>query len=109
MESGIEADHFWNMDFGEIMTQISANEKRRLEDLRAKAYMDHRLSEMMAFAFNDPAKMPKVEEAYPFVKDNLDQTNERSEEEPDWKKDQIIFMQQAQKIKQFNKDKGGGN
>ena len=97
------------MDFGEIMTQISANEKRRLEDLRAKAYMDHRLSEMMAFAFNDPAKMPKVEEAYPFVKDNLDQTNERSEEEPDWKKHQIIFMQQAQKIKQFNKDKGGGN
>ena len=97
------------MDFGEIMTQISANEKRRLEDLRAKAYMDHRLSEMMAFAFNDPAKMPKVEEAYPFVKDNLDQTNKISEEEPDWKKDQGIFMQQAQKIKQFNKDKGGGN
>lgn len=92
------------MDFGEIMTQISANEKRRLEDLRAKAYMDHRLSEMMAFAFNDPAKMPKVEEAYPFVKDNLDQTNKISEEEPDWKKDQVIFMQQAQKIK----DKGGG-
>ena len=81
------------MDFGEIMTQISANEKRRLEDLRAKAYMDHRLSEMMAFAFNDPAKMPKVEEAYPFVKDNLDQTNKISEEEPDWKKDQVIFMQ----------------
>ncbi len=97
------------MDFGEIMTQILANEKRRLEDLRAKAYMDHRLSEMMAFAFNDPAKMPKVEEAYPFVKDNLDQTNKISEEEPDWKKDQVIFMQQAQKIKQLNKDKGGGN
>lgn len=97
------------MDFGEIMTQISANEKRRLEDLRAKAYMDHRLSEMMAFAFNDPVKMPKVEEAYPFVKDNLDQTNKISEEEPDWKKDQVIFMQQARKIKQFNKDKGGGN
>ena len=71
------------MDFGEIMTQISANEKRRLEDLRAKAYMDHRLSEMMAFAFNDPAKMPKVEEAYPFVKDNLDQTNKISKEEPE--------------------------
>ena len=97
------------MDFGEIMTQISANEKRRLEDLRAKAYMDHRLSEMMAFAFNDPAKMPKVEEAYPFVKDNLDQTNERSEDEPDWKQDQAILMQQAKRIKQFNKDKGGGN
>ena len=88
---------------------MSANEKRRLEAVRAKAYMDHRLSEMMAFAFNDPAKMPKVEEAYPFVKDNLDQTNKISEEDPDWKKAQVIFMQQAQKIKQFNKDKGGGN
>lgn len=95
------------MDFGEIMTQINANEKRRLEDLRAKAYMDHRLSEMVAFAFNDPAKMPKVEEAYPFVKDPVEETTEP--DEPDWKKDQALLMQQAQRIRQFNKDKGGGS
>lgn len=91
------------------MTQIKANEKRRLEDLRAKAYMDHRLSEMMAFAFNDPAKMPKVEEAYPFVRDKVQQVEETSSQEPEWKQDQIILMQQAQRIRQFNKDKGGGN
>ncbi|QDR72910.1 hypothetical protein FOD75_07460 [Limosilactobacillus reuteri] len=97
------------MDFDEIMTQIAANEKRRLEDLRAKAYMDHRLSEMMAFAFNDPAKMPKVEEAYPFVKDENEQAEQQSVSEPEWKKDQLLLMQQAQRIKQFNKNKGGGS
>ncbi|MBB1080251.1 hypothetical protein H5S09_02625 [Limosilactobacillus sp. STM2_1] len=97
------------MDFDEIMTQIAANEKRRLEDMRAKAYMDHRLSEMIAFAFNDPAKMPKVEEAYPFVKDENTQAEQRSSDEPEWKRDQLLLMQQAQRIRQFNKDKGGGN
>ena len=43
------------------MTQIAANRKRELNDLRAKAYMDHRLSELVAFEVNDPAKMPKIE------------------------------------------------
>lgn len=90
------------------MTQIAANRKRELNDLRAKAYMDHRLSELVAFAINDPAKMPKLEEAYPFVKDDMNQIEQPSEKEPDWKRDQAILMQQAQRIRQFNKDKGGG-
>ncbi len=55
------------MDLLEIMTQIKANEERRLSEWKAKAYMDHRLSELVAYAVNDPAKMPKIEEAYPFV------------------------------------------
>lgn len=90
------------------MTQIAANRKRELNDLRAKAYMDHRLSELVAFAINDPSKMPKLEEAYPFVKDDMNQIEQPSEKEPDWKRDQAILMQQAQRIRQFNKDKGGG-
>lgn len=90
------------------MTQIAANRKRELNDLRVKAYMDHRLSELVAFAINDPTKMPKLEEAYPFVKDNMNQIEQQSEKEPDWKRDQAILMQQAQRIRQFNKDKGGG-
>ena len=52
--------------------------------------------------------MPKLEEAYPFVKDNMNQIDQPSEKEPDWKRDQAILMQQAQRIRQFNKDKGGG-
>lgn len=95
------------MDLLEIMTQIEANNKRCLEEWRAKAYMDHRLSELMAVAVNDPAKLPKVEEAYPFVKEeHSDQ--KLATEEAEWKKDQALFMQQAQRIKQFNADKAGG-
>ena len=52
--------------------------------------------------------MPKLEEAYPFVKDDMNQIEQPPEEEPDWKRDQAILMQQAQRIRQFNKDKGGG-
>lgn len=95
------------MDLLEIMTQIEANNKRRLEEWRAKAYMDHRLSELMAVAVNDPAKLPKVEEAYPFVKEeHADQ--KLATKEAEWKKDQALFMQQAQRIKKFNADKAGG-
>lgn len=96
------------MDLLEIMTQIKANNERRLDEWRSKAYMDHRLSELVAFAVNDPAKMPKVEEAYPFVQDDVDQTAQVSPEESDWKKDQALFMKQAQRIRQFNEDKKGG-
>ncbi|WP_304652223.1 hypothetical protein [uncultured Ligilactobacillus sp.] len=96
------------MDLLEIMTQIKANNKRRLEEWRAKAYMDHRLSELVAFAVNDPAKMPKAEEAYPFIRDDVDQAEQESQEDSDWKKDQALFMQQAQRIRQFNEDKKGG-
>ncbi len=63
------------MDLLELMTQIKANNKRRLDEWRSKAYMDHRLSELVAFAVNDPAKMPKIEEVYPFVQDDVDQFN----------------------------------
>ncbi len=96
------------MDLLELMTQIKANNKRRLDEWRSKAYMDHRLSELVAFAVNDPAKMPKIEEVYPFVQDDVDQTAQVSLEENDWKKDQALFMQQAQRIRQFNEDKKGG-
>ncbi|KRL00660.1 hypothetical protein FC20_GL001193 [Lactobacillus equicursoris DSM 19284 = JCM 14600 = CIP 110162] len=57
--------------------------------------MDHQLASLIAYAFNDPAKMPKVEEAYPFVNQGQDQ----AEEMPEWKKDQLILMQQAEMIK----------
>ncbi len=52
--------------------------------------------------------MPKIEEAYPFVQDDVDQITQVSPEESDWKKDQALFMKQAQRIRQFNEDKKGG-
>lgn len=76
------------------MVQTEANVQREKEQLTARAYMDHQLASLIAYAFNDPTKMPRVEEAYPFVNDG-----QEKEEIPEWKKDQLILMQQAEMIK----------
>lgn len=78
------------------MVQTEANVQREKEQLTARAYMDHQLASLIAYAFNDPSKMPRVEEAYPFVNQGQDQA---AEEMPEWKKDQLILMQQAEMIK----------
>ncbi|WP_237757733.1 hypothetical protein [Lactiplantibacillus plantarum] len=63
-----------------------------------RALLDHKQAEMMVFALNDPSKMPSVEEAYPFIK-----TATKSVAEPEWKRDQLLLMQQSQKIKTARK------
>ncbi|WP_260213045.1 hypothetical protein [Lactiplantibacillus pentosus] len=100
VRSGIDSDHFWELDFGELMVQIIANNRNRMDDMRMRAMMDHKQAEMMAFALNDPSKMPSVEEAYPFIK-----TATKSVAEPEWKQDQLLLMQQSQKIKTARKFK----
>lgn len=100
MQSGIDSDHFWELDFGELMVQVIANNRNRIDDMRMRAVMDHKQAEMMAFALNDPSKMPSVEEAYPFIK-----TVTKSVAEPEWKQDQLLLMQQSQKIKTARKFK----
>lgn len=94
VESGIPAAEFWDLTFEEVMVQTEANVQHEKEQLTARAYMDHQLASLIAYAFNDPAKMPRVEEAYPFVNDG-----QEKEEIPEWKKDQLILMQQAEMIK----------
>ena len=96
VQSGIDAEQFWEMNFEEIMVQTMANNRNKIQEMRTKAIMDHRQAEMMAFALNDPSKMPKVEEAYPFVNETKTQ---QTEQVPQWEKDRALLMQQAQKIK----------
>ncbi|WP_367115012.1 MULTISPECIES: hypothetical protein [Lactiplantibacillus] len=102
MQSGIDSDHFWELDFGELMVQVIANNRNRIDDVRMRAVMDHKQAEMMAFALNDPSKMPSVEEAYPFIKTA---TSTSSDSVPEWKRDQLLLMQQSQKIKTARKFK----
>ncbi|MHA5133451.1 hypothetical protein R5P91_08605 [Oenococcus oeni] len=83
------------MNFEEIMVQTLANNQNKVQQMRMRAIMDHKQSELMAYALNDPSKMPKVEEAYPFLK----QFEKVQDKVPDWKKDQLLLMQQAQRIK----------
>lgn len=78
------------------MVQIIANNHNRIQSLRERAVMDHKQSEMMAFALNDPAKMPKLEEAYPFIQDTAPKPVKPATE---WQQDQMELMKQAQKIK----------
>lgn len=100
VQSGIDADRFWKLDFGEIMVQIIANNRKRMDDMRLRAMMDHKQAELMMFAFNDPSKMPKVEDIYPFVKDTAPK---QVEPVSDWQQDQMELMKQAQKIKTIRK------
>ncbi|AHB80339.1 hypothetical protein ACFIUX_07690 [Oenococcus oeni] len=83
------------MNFEEIMVQTLANNQNKVQQMRMQAIMDHKQSELMAYALNDPSKMPKAEEAYPFLK----QFEKVQDKVPDWKKDQLLLMQQAQRIK----------
>lgn len=95
VSAGVDATEFWNMDFNEIMVQVGANRKREREELKKRAYMDHELAQLIAYAFNDPNKMPSVEKAYPFIKEDQPQ----EEQVPDWVKMKQSLMQQAERIK----------
>ncbi|MFT8630672.1 hypothetical protein [Liquorilactobacillus hordei] len=89
------------MNFEEIMVQILANRKSRMNGLKIRATMDHQLANLMAYAMNDPSKMPKLEEAYPFLKDE-NQSNQ-VEQVPEWKINQMKMMARAKQIKNNRK------
>ncbi|MFT8406097.1 hypothetical protein [Liquorilactobacillus nagelii] len=94
------------MTFKEAMVQLLANRKNRIDQMKFRAMMDHQQANLISFAFNDPSKMPKLEEAYPFLKD---EQQKQVEQAPEWKKDQMQLMAQAARVKAFNKLKKGGN
>lgn len=89
------------MTLDEIMMQTMANTKRQQEEIVTRARMDHELAQLMAYALNEPSKMPSPEEAYPFLRD----FELKEEPVPDWKKDQMELMLQAQKIKHARENK----
>lgn len=98
---GIDAEEYWAMNFEEIMVQILANRKSRMNELKIRATMDHQLANLMAYAMNDPSKMPKLEEAYPFLKD--ENQNSQVEQVPEWKINQMKMMARAKQIKNNRK------
>lgn len=99
---GIDAEEYWAMNFEEIMVQILANRKSKMNELKVRATMDHQLAILMACAMNDPSKMPKLEEAYPFLKEQQTQSNQ-VEQVPEWKINQMKMMARAKQIKNNRK------
>lgn len=96
VNAGIPADEYWGMTIREITIQAQANRQRHMDELRERAVMDHKLSELMAYAVNEPNKIPGVDKMYGFLEEKAD---EPKEEIPEWKKDQIEFMKQAELIR----------
>lgn len=66
--------------------------------------MDYTLSRLMTFAVNDPNKMPDIKTAYGFMDDERADSKPQ-EEIPDWKKDRLEFMKQAERIKNYRNSK----
>lgn len=111
VENGIKADEFWQMTFDEIMIHITATIKHHRTMLKERAVMDHKTAELMAFAVNDPSKMPSVEKHYSFMDDNAQRQPDTLNNEPDrtepeeWQSDQAILLQQAMSVRATNERK----
>ncbi|ORN39603.1 hypothetical protein FAM23282_01441 [Lentilactobacillus parabuchneri] len=108
VRSGITVERFWDMNLREIIIQSKANQAHRIDVLKERAIMDHKLSELMAYAVNEPNKMPDVHKMYGFLDKSEREKAQQETEMPEWKRDQIEFMKQAEKIKNYQHAKTGG-
>lgn len=107
VQAGIDADRYWDMTLEEVTVQAEANRQRHMDAIKERAVMDHKLSELMAFAVNDPNKMPSVDKMYGFDIE-AEQSSTPQEPIPDWKKDQMEFLKQAEAIRNARNAKQGG-
>lgn len=117
VESGIPATDYWSMTFDEIMVQVQANKKVRERDMRDKAIMDYKLAQLNAYSFNDPKKMPGLDEFYGLENERTTESldgsenpqSEVSSEDRKWLKQKADMMQVAAAIKRTNarKQEGG--
>ncbi|MGM0214971.1 hypothetical protein [Enterococcus sp. AZ109] len=118
VEAGIPADKYWSLSYEEIIVQATANQKVRERDMKEKAIMDYKLAQLNAFSFNDPKKMPGLDEFYGLesetkANETLDGSEvtqqEISAEDRKWMREQANMMQIAAAIKRTNarKQEGG--
>ncbi|KAJ76043.1 prophage protein [Enterococcus faecalis AZ19] len=109
VEAGIPASEYWLMTFDELMVQIQANKVRKENELKEKAMFDYSQQKLAVYAFNDPKKFPKFEEAYPFLQDIENLVNkgitEYNDQEILMHHDQDILMKNAKAIEETRKRK----
>lgn len=111
LEIGISANDFWDMTFEEIMLEVNARQRIKKNSLRERATFDYNMAQMMVYAVNDPKKMPKIDELYPFMKDEVVEQPKAVKRVDEANQDQAVFMQMAKAIKDTrerkNKVEGG--
>lgn len=100
IDFGIPATEFWMMTFGEVMSQIESNQRKRELELKEKAMFDYKSAQLNMYAFNDPSKMPTAEKHYPFLVDKeIKKIIQPELDLEDWQSDKSLMMQQAMQIK----------
>lgn len=97
VEMGIPATEYWSMTLDEIITQVEANKNIQERERKERAMFDYVSQRLASFAFNDPSKMPKFDEAYGFLNPTEEQ---ETEDMPEWEKEKLMFMKQSEIIRQ---------
>lgn len=112
VEWGVPANEYWSMTYAEIVTQVEANKKRYELEMKNKAMFDYNSAQLNAYAFNDPSKMPKVEEVFPFLKKEKESSQPQqgtTNEDYNMEKDKAILLSNLQAITNHLKKGGGTN
>ncbi|WP_308605700.1 hypothetical protein [uncultured Enterococcus sp.] len=92
------------MTYEEIVLQAEANVAIRKQQLEEKAMMDYKAAQLNAYGFNDPKKMPKPDQHYPFLKAEDKQESE-SVQQQDWRINKARMMEYTEMIKQTRERK----
>lgn len=100
VEAGIDADRFWSMTYEEIIVQAEANQKIRKRELEEQAYLDYKATNLNAYAFNDPKKMPKFDEYYNFNHSSSGAEEQTTPKQQDWRLMKARMMERAAMIKE---------
>lgn len=98
VQNGIPSDEYWSKTFEEIIIQVNANQRNKEDELKQEANLNYRLAQLMAYAMNDPSKMPSFEAIYPFASEVKEMTEEEMKMK-EMQEDQQYMMMMAQAIK----------
>ena len=64
MECGVDPVRFWDIIYGEIITQIKAYRQKEKAQMQLQAIFIYKLGSLVGIAFNDPNIPSNVEEAF---------------------------------------------
>lgn len=120
IDYGVAAESYWELTLEEIMLTSESAKRIRIADLKEKVMFEYKMAQLNAYAFNEPKKMPKPNDHYPFLKEI--QNNEAKEVAPNnqpsipqktnWELHKEMMMRQAQAIKtkraRESRSEGGG-
>ncbi|MBD9846476.1 hypothetical protein IHP33_12170 [Enterococcus faecalis] len=102
VEAGIAAERFWGLSYEELIIQVRANAKIHQRELEEQAMLTYKQAQLNAYGMNEPKKMPKFQQIFPFVQvsSEIDGQEETSiVKQQDWRVMKARMQEQAEMIK----------